>query len=306
MNHVCICLATFNGAKFLGKQLKSLLGQTHTDWSLLIGDDGSTDATREIVSKFISDNPDKKILLFDSARKGYVKNFLSLICHDMAVGDYFAFVDQDDVWLPQKLEVALHQLNQMKGNGPKLYGGRTIIIDADDNRVNLSPLFKQKPSFQNALVQNIAGGNTMVFNHATKQALKSIGSDVNVISHDWWAYIVVSGMGGAVIYDPIPQVLYRDHDMNMIGSNQGIVAQFIRLRAVLAGQYLIWNDMHVTELQKFTELLHPANRDILAQFIHYRRSNGIQAIKKAKNIGLYRQSKLGTISLYLASFFGKV
>jgi glycosyltransferase involved in cell wall biosynthesis len=306
MNHVCICLATFNGAKFLDKQLASLLDQTHTDWSLLISDDGSTDATKTIISKFIKNNPDKKISLLHSDKEGFVKNFLSLICHNMATGEYFAFVDQDDIWLPEKLEVALRQLNQLKGNGPKLYGGRTVIIDADDNKINQSPLFKRTPSFQNALVQSIAGGNTLVFNHATKQVLKSIGSDVNVISHDWWAYIVVSGIGGAVIYDPVPQVLYRDHDMNMVGSNQGIAAQFTRLRAVMAGQYLLWNDMHIKELQKITKLLQPANRNVLDQFIQYRSSKGIQAIKKARKIGLYRQSALGTISLYLASFLGKV
>ncbi len=164
MDHVCICLATYNGASFIEKQLISFIGQTHKDWSLLISDDGSTDETKYIVHKFIKAYPEKRILLIKGPGQGYLKNFLSLLCHKQAIGDYFAFADQDDIWLPNKLAVAVCKLNQLSGKGPRLYGARTIIIDASDKQFSNSPLFQKKPSFTNALVQNFSGGNTMLFN----------------------------------------------------------------------------------------------------------------------------------------------
>ncbi len=305
MNHVNICLSTFNGAIFLEKQLASFLEQTHQNWSLLVSDDGSTDTTQNIIAQFVKSNPSKQIFYVDGPRQGYVKNFLSMLCHENAVGDYFAFADQDDIWLPEKLETAVHQLNQISNDAPKLYGGRTIIIDSNDNKVNLSPLFKRDPTFLNALVQNFAGGNTMLFNKEAKTILQNIGSEVTVISHDWWAYQVISGAGGNVIYDPTPQVLYRNHGMNIIGSNQGLRARGKRILAVLSGQYAGWNDINVAELKKNASLLHPQNKITLDQFEQFRHCKGMRAVINGRKMGLYRQTFFGTLTLYLACFFGK-
>lgn len=306
MNHVCICLATFNGGHFLEKQLASLLEQTHRNWSLLISDDGSKDDTINIITRFIQKNPNKQISLIKGPKQGYVKNFLSLLDHDRAIGDFFAFADQDDIWLPGKLEVAVAQLNKVKDQGPKLYGGRTIIIDVCDTKINHSPLFKKEPSFLNALVQNFAGGNTMLFNKTAKDAVQKAGSDMKLISHDWWVYLVISGIGGKVIYDPNPQVLYRDHKMNIIGSNQGLHARMKRISAVFGGQYAAWNAMNVTALNKIVPALHCKNVKALEQFAQFRRYRGIKAVVKGYKTGLYRQTLGGSLLLYLAGFMGRV
>ena len=306
MNHICILLATFNGADFLEKQLASLLEQTHESWSLLISDDGSEDDTINIIMRFIHANPNKEISLFNGPKQGHVKNFLSLLNHDQANGDFFAFADQDDIWLPEKLATAVAQVNKIQDRGPKLYGGRTIIIDANDTKINHSPLFVKEPSFLNALVQNFAGGNTMLFNKEAKVALQNTGCDVKVINHDWWAYLVISGVGGTVIYDPDPQVLYRNHKMNIIGSNQGLFARVKRISAVLKGQYATWNAINVGELNKILPMLRPKNKAVLEQFDQFRRSRGIKAVIKGHKTGFYRQTLFGNLSLYIASFFGRV
>jgi glycosyltransferase involved in cell wall biosynthesis len=306
LDHVCICLATYNGARFIEKQLKSFVDQTHQNWSLLISDDGSTDETKNIIYQFIEDYPKKHILLIDGPGQGYLKNFLSLLCHNQAIGDYFAFADQDDIWLPKKLEVSLYHLSQLSGNGPKLYGSRTKIIDTHDNQLTLSPLFQKKPSFVNALVQNFSGGNTMLFNKEAKISLECIGADIDVVSHDWWVYLVVSGLGGKIIYDPNPQVLYRSHSLNIIGVNQGTVARIKRLYAAMEGKYAGWNDLNVTALYKFSNYLTPENRKLLAEFSQFRSSWGINALVLGHKMGLYRLTRCGTLSLYLAGFFGKV
>ena len=75
------------------------------------------------------------------------------------------------------------------------------MLDAENNEFGFSPLFSKPPSFANAIVQNIGGGNTMVFNNALRALLREAGKDVSVISHDWWSYIVAAGCGGKIFYD---------------------------------------------------------------------------------------------------------
>lgn len=104
--HVAILMATRNGAEFLRAQLDSLAAQDHDDWSLWIGDDGSTDATRAIVEAFAHSHPQRTVSLRDGPRRGSMANFLSLLCAPDIRADFFALADQDDVWLPVRLSRA--------------------------------------------------------------------------------------------------------------------------------------------------------------------------------------------------------
>src|SRR5690606_39349450 len=80
-----------------------------------------------------------------------------------------------------------------------------------------SDLLSRPPSFANALMQNITGGNTMVFNDAARQLLLEVPATQPLVIHDWWTYIVVSAVGGAICFDPYPSVRYRQHGANLIG-----------------------------------------------------------------------------------------
>ena len=90
----------------------------------------------------------------------------------------------------------------------------------DERSYGLSPLFTRPPAFQNALVQSLGGGNTMVFNRAAKKILQEAAA-IDVVLHDWWVYQLVSAAGGMVHYDPRPMLKYRQHSDNLIGSNLG-------------------------------------------------------------------------------------
>lgn len=306
MPHVCICLATYNGAAFLRKQLDSYLTQSHKDWSLLISDDGSTDGTKQVLKRFISDNPHHDIKVMDGPQEGYARNFLSALCHQDLKGDYFAFSDQDDIWLPDKLSTAILALERNNTREAKLYGGRTIIIDDQDCINSKSPLFVRPPSFQNALVQSIAGGNTMLMNAEARELVQKAGATVDIVSHDWWVYLLISGAGGEVIYDPEPQVLYRNHDNNLIGSNRGLVAKYKRLAAVMENRFISWNERNERAIFGALEHLTNENRDILKRFSHWRQKRGLSSLAYFPKSGLYRQTSLGTATLQLAGFLGKV
>ena len=165
--HVAILLATKNGARYLAEQLRSYADQTVDQWSLHVSDDGSTDGTVEIIQQFARSRP-QAISVRQGPQQGYIRNFLSLAKDTSITGDYFAFSDQDDIWYPDKIERALSFLETIPKSAPALYFSRTEIVDEKLNHLGISPLFTRQPAFQNALIQNMGGGNTMVFKRRGK------------------------------------------------------------------------------------------------------------------------------------------
>ena len=195
-----ILLCTLNGERFLDEQLASLDGQTFTRWRLVVSDDGSTDRTRPILQAFKSAHTPGQVEIIDGPRRGAPANFLFLACAQNPADAYYAFCDQDDVWEADKLARAIAILEQTPPGIPALYGSRTSLIDESGRQIGLSPLFPRMPTFRSALVQSIAGGNTMVFNGKAHELLGLCGPDVTVPSHDWWLYQVTSACGGMVHY----------------------------------------------------------------------------------------------------------
>jgi hypothetical protein len=109
-------------------------------------------------------------------------------------------------------------------------------------------------------VQSIAGGNTMVFNRAARDLLRQAGENVEAVTHDWWAYMLVTSCGGAVHYDPYPTVRYRQHDANQFGSNVNPRAQLKRARLLLQGRFRGWVDANLRALQRVRHLMTPENQ----------------------------------------------
>lgn len=306
---VHILLATHRGAAHLREQLASLARQTHRDWRLHVSDDASTDATLAIVADFRAAHPDRVAPPLAGPGRGFVANFLALACRLAAAGvdGCFAFCDQDDIWLDDKLERALERLRAVPAGIPALYCGRTRLIDDAGRPLGLSPLFRKKPSFANALVQSIAGGNTMVFNRAALDALAAAGPDARVPSHDWWLYLLVAARGGVAIYDPVPAVLYRQHRRNLVGANVGLGARMRRMRRLIDGQFKRWTDSHLAALRPLQGDLPAAQRRLLAAFRHARQSaNPFARAWRIGRSGVYRQTAGGAAALRAAAFLGKL
>ena len=171
MPSVAILLCTFNGAGFLPAQLSSYTDQLLADWRIYASDDGSSDETCAILSEFQRRLGPSRMEMRDGPRGGYVANFLSLACDPSIGADYYAFSDQDDIWESEKLSRAVNWLQSASSQVPAVYCSRTRLIDENGREYGFSPLFRRKPDFKNALVQSIAGGNTMVFNRAAKISL---------------------------------------------------------------------------------------------------------------------------------------
>ncbi len=306
---VAVLLCTKQGEAFLQEQLDSIERQTHTTWAVYASDDGSQDATPAILQDFKRRLGERKLAIRRGPSMGFAANFLSLVCNPEITADFYAYADQDDIWQDDKLARAVQFLQTVPGSVPAVYCSRTCNVDETNTRIGHSPLFTKPPGFANALVQNIGGGNTMVFNHAACLLLRLAGPDVQVAAHDWWTYLLVTGCGGHVFYDPAPTVRYRQHGVNLVGAKNGWSAhlhRLYRIRLLFQGRFVKWTDQHLAALQRVEHRLTPQNKSLLAEFAQARQSTVLNRITSLKRTGVYRQTLFDNLSLVVAALFRKI
>lgn len=304
MLKVAILLSTYHGQHYLAEQLDSFSAQTHSNWEVWASDDGSADDTHRILKAYQSRWAQGKLSLQAGPAAGFAANFLALTCNDSIQADYYAYSDQDDIWNPDKLERALRWLESVPPGKPALYCSRTRLVDSANREIGLSPMFGQA-SFANALVQNIAGGNTMVFNNAARALLRA-AARVPIVYHDWWAYMAVTGCGGEVFCDPVPTLRYRQHGANLVGVDASWGARYQRMLKLWQGQQKDWNTAYIAALRKLEDRLTPESRAIFNRFAQAREMSLIPRLINFCRSGVYRQTRLGNISLVIAAIFKKI
>ncbi len=305
---IAVLLATYNGASCIQEQLESYLSQSRLPDLILVSDDGSTDDTLALIDAFRKSHPEICIRTTNGPRRGSAKNFLSLLQDTPDWIDVVALSDQDDVWLPDKLERGLSALSENSHESEiVLYCARTFECDAELNHLRLSRNITRPPAFRHALVQNIAGGNTMMLNRAALDLVRDASRAVaKLVVHDWWIYQIVTGAGGRVIFDPQPVLLYRQHGGNLIGANTGMAARLRRLRLMLSGRFRRWNTINLLALKASSHRLTPENRQLLAEFDACRKAAVWQRLRLLRQARLYRQGFFGLVSLYTAALFGRL
>jgi glycosyltransferase involved in cell wall biosynthesis len=224
-----VLLSTFNGVTYLPELLDSVWEQRYQDVTLSVRDDGSTDGTRLVVERLLMGRPNASFVAGPNLGAG--KSFLTLLRSVNPTARYAAFCDQDDVWLPGKLSAAVTSLEGFKEPGLYCSAVRLVREDLSDIRVHWRCV--RGPSFENALVENIATGCTIVLNRPAIDLLSSRVPE-SFLMHDAWCYLVITGCG-RVVYDPRPQVRYRLHPSNAIGVGQTLWAEWSgRIRRQLA------------------------------------------------------------------------
>ena len=303
---VAILLCTFYGQDFLAQQLDSFAAQTHANWEVWAADDGSKDGTHSILKDYQQKWSDGQLTIHAGAAKGFAANFLFLTCKTNIVADYYAYSDQDDIWELNKLARAVEWLESIPSSIPAVYCSRTRLVDASNKDIGLSPLFSKPPSFSNALMQNIGGGNTMVFNNAARDLLREAGEDLPIVTHDWWVYMLITGCGGQVFYDTEPSVRYRQHENNLVGTNGTWQARLKRLHMLWRGYFRSWNDRNIAALLTMNHRLTPDNRKTLTYFIKARKMGLVPRLFYFKLSGIYRQTFLGNLGLIAGALFRRI
>ena len=302
---IAILLCTYQGQRFLQEQLDSFAAQSYPNWELWVSDDGSKDGTHDILERAKGQLGDR-ISIHNGPQNGFCANFLSLACKADIQADYYAYSDQDDVWAADKISRALEWLEKVPKNVPALYCSRTRYISNKGNELGYSAAFARPPTFRNALVQNIAGANTMIFNQAARELLIQVPDHGDVISHDWVVYLLVTGCGGHVFYDPHPSVNYRQHGGGAVGQNVTIAAKLKRTRALLAGRFKYWNAANIKVLSSFRSKLNEESCATLDYFIGARQNSIVLRMINFYRSGVYRQTILGNMGLFVAVLFNKI
>ena len=304
---VLVLLATYNGGRFLEDQLASIAAQSIAHVDMLVSDDGSSDDTLAQLEAWRARWTRGTFTVLSGPKQGFAENFRSLIVRAAPAGPTFvAFSDQDDVWDRDKLAAAVAVLAARPAGEPALYGSRSRLVDEDGRPFGHSPLFPRRPSFRNAIVQSLAGGNTMVFNGAGFALLQESARRTGFLMHDWWSYLIVSGAGGVVHYDRTPHIGYRQHRGNAIGGGIGLLDRPKRMMELLDGKFSRWSDENVASLHACRDLLNAESREVLAQFEQLRATHALAVPGKLLQSGIYRQTVKGNVALGLAALLHRL
>jgi len=302
---VAILLATYNGASYLDAQLHSIANQIGVGIDLFVSDDGSTDGTQELLARWAR-SWHGRFEIFDGPCRGFSENFRSLALRAAHDSDFVAFGDQDDIWEPDKLSVAVAALDAGASDRPGLYFSRTRLISAAGEPIGFSPLFKEPPAFRNAIVQSIGGGNTMVLNRRGFGLFAESARRTSFATHDWWAYIICAGAGGFIYYDATAHIGYRQHADNLVGRNTGLLARLNRLRLVLRGNFAHWTDVNLAGLDRCSDMLTDDARTVVSALRDVRAARLLTAIRLLRRTGVYRQTGAGNLGLAFAAAIGKL
>ena len=241
---IAIQLATYNGAKYIREQLDSLFQQSCGDFHLYVHDDGSTDDTLKIIEEYRQKYSDRVTVLEDSQKhKGAARSFMTLL--QEVDSDYYMFCDQDDIWLPNKVELTLARMKEIEGTTGNAAGTAPVVV-ATDLKVVDEQLTPIKDSFNADLkidvfrkhselicVRHVVTGCTMMFNRAAKEA--SLPISPRATMHDEWVALCVHFNGGIISILDEATMLYRQHTSNTLGANQASKGFFERAIA-RAGQ----------------------------------------------------------------------
>ncbi len=269
---VAVLLSSYNGEKYIREQIDSILGQTWKNIKIYVRDDGSSDKTAEILRKYEQEG---KLVFYQGENIGFINSFFDILKR-CGKADYYAWCDQDDVWLPGKIERALERLEtdreahtgKKDQNRPVLYFSEYDFYDENLHFLKHGLVHKEGPSFANSLLDCISLGFNSVFNDCTRKMMLR-NKPEHCCGHDWWTYMVCAAFG-RVIYDKgYVSVKYRRlGNSTSPGGKNFIALQIWRFRKFFLNQYF----KNIREqLREFADIyysrLNGSNRKLIRLFV---------------------------------------
>lgn len=294
-DQVDILLATYNGSKYIQEQIESILSQTYPSIHLWIRDDGSKDTTVEILTYFAKKYPSRITFLPTEQNLGIKGNFSRLM--ECSKASYMMFSDQDDHWLPNKVELSLKLIKQMEvqygWDTPLLVHTDLTVVRSDLTEINssfwkythLNPSYVQ---LNRLLTQNVLTGCTMLFNRKLLELALPIPSES--FMHDWWIALVASAFG-QIKHLPLSTILYRQHTSNGLGAKPYGLWHFIKRS--------LWRQPPSTHcsyqqarlfLERYQSLLDPKSKNLVSTYASLQKAS---YLTQKKNLIKFRFLKQG-------------
>lgn len=307
---VTVLLATYNGEKFIDEQLQSIKEQSDVNVKVLVRDDGSTDSTLSILERWkkVETTSDFSLEYYCGSNVGAARSFIELINDVSEESDFYAFSDQDDSWLPEKLSIAIQKLNEFDQDIPSLYYGDTTRVGEQLEEISnpFGPRYHTE-EIKKSIISTAAGGLTMVFNKSLLRILKEY-SPCYLTMHDRWTLLVCASVGGKVFYDSKSYVLYRQHGSNVLGGQNkmklsGCRLFFYRIKKMF--NFVDKPSRYAEELLKgFSEYINSENMKVLQDFSEGRTLKG--RLRLLANMG-YRTGYFAIdVKFALQVFLGQV
>lgn len=287
-----ILLATFNGERYLSEQLESLDRQVDVNVRVWVNDDGSVDETLKVLHKWQVQGLIKGISKTQGI--GSTRAFLTLLS-EHSDAEYVAFCDQDDIWEPRKLATQVLKIDNEKA---MLIISQRLHVDSNGEAIGKSKRLQRPPSFENAMMENIAFGNTIMLNNKAIKLVNSI-PEPQVEHYDSWIYLLIS-IFGKIVEVPQPLTYYRLHSKNSVGL-RNISAQSVRVSVnnfVNQNIYLVENVSNENEYKKFQRLELFKSLEL--------ETNLILRYRIIQKIGFKRQRFVDGIILKLVLLFAKI
>ena len=293
---VNILMSTYNGQQFLAEQIRSIQEQSYTDWTLFIRDDGSSDNTKEILKDF--EHQDSRIHLIDNDKSdnlGVIKSFHKLVNHDRA--DFYFFSDQDDVWLPNKLELSLKEAQNYLADLPLMVYMDLKVVNQDLKIMTESMVKSQSHHANTELVQelteNTVTGGVAMINHALAEMWQETD---DILMHDWYLALLASAFGNLVFIDQ-PGELYRQHSDNVLGARtlSKRFKKWIRPHILFA---VYWDLIKNSQKQARHLLQMPlsqSNRELIEAFVTIMDKSMLERFRILRKYGLRKNKAFHTL-----------
>lgn len=308
MKKIQILLSSYNGEKYIREQLDSILSQTWENVEILVRDDGSSDGTPDILREYQQNN---KIKLELGKNVGFIDSFFWLV-KNSGEADYYAYSDQDDVWFPDKLKMAMEKLEEEvsaidNSSLPILYFSNYDYYDQQLNYIShaFDISGSKNPSFRNCLVDCMPLGFNSVFNKVARDTMTS-NIPKHSCGHDWWTYMVCQGLG-KVIYDNRPTVKYRRTGSNVSpGGADFIKHQIWRFKKFILSDYFSNVRIMLGEYRHlYNDILTAKDQKLLSLFTR-KKYNLIVALKKCFYPKMFRQGLVDEIMIRFFFLIGKL
>ena len=231
-DRVKVMMSSYNGARYIKEQIDSIIAQENVLVDLFIRDDGSVDGTIDILREIEAQHKNVNVCFANNV--GPCRSFLELLFSDDSIEfDYYAFSDQDDIWMPDKLKRAIECIEDE--TKPALYYSALLTFQEATGKKQVVSN-EREYSFAESFFQSHYPGCTMVWNRAGMKLIQGISKPNTAIMHDLFLVQVFMGTDNKIIYDKESKIKYRIHGDNLSVKKDNLAGEILRYRKILKNQ----------------------------------------------------------------------